>query len=47
MPELLQMSLEAEKRMIRSPAAFLGIVANSSELDSAADCEDHRIEIER
>jgi len=47
MPELLQMSLEAEERMIGASSPFLGIVPNAGKLELAVNGENYRIEIER
>jgi hypothetical protein len=46
MPELLEMGLETEQRMVGTPAAFLGVVANSCPLGSAIDNNNNRIQIE-
>lgn len=46
MPELLEMGLETEKRMVGTPASFLGVVANSCALGSAIDDNNDRIQVE-
>jgi hypothetical protein len=46
MPKFLEMSFEAQQRMIGSPAMFLGIVAHTGPLDLAVDGQDDGIQIE-
>ena len=46
MPELLQMSLEANEWMVGTSAPLLGIVAHTSKLLFSVDGQDYRIEIE-
>ena len=46
MPELLQMSLEANEGVVGTAAVFLGVVADPSQLLFAIDGQDYRIEIQ-
>ena len=46
MPKLLQMSLEANERVVGTSAVFLGVVPDASKLLLAVDGQNHRIEIE-
>ncbi len=46
MPELLEMGLETQQRMIGASAPFLGIVTDFGKLGLPIDCEDHRVQIE-
>ena len=46
MPELLQMSLEADEWVVGTSAVFLGVVPDASRLLLAVDGQNHRIEIE-
>jgi len=46
MPELLQMSLETNERVVGTSAVFLGVVPEASELRFAIDGQDHGIQIE-
>ena len=46
MPELLQMRLEANQRVVRTSPPFVRVVPHASILQFAVDGEHHRIEIE-
>lgn len=46
MPELLQMGLEAEQRVIRTSAGFLGIVTQPRPLGFPVEGEHHGVQIE-
>lgn len=45
-PELLEVSLEAEQGMVGTSASFFGVVANSCSLGSAIDDNNDRVQVE-